>query len=77
MENFALWEVDYELIRKGNPRLDESETEMLKRKKFSRVFQKHGLTAACVRTWGMKDILKNLLYTVKGIEILRKHRKGI
>ena len=60
LENFALFEVPYDIIRAGNPRLDECETEQKKRRKFAKILAKYGLKWACIRTCKWKNIWKFL-----------------
>ena len=53
--------VNYEVIRKNNPRIDTCEKENVKRALFSKIFANRKLSEACLRTRGIRKSLTNLL----------------
>ena len=53
--------VNYEVIRKNNPRIDTCEKENVKRALFSKIFTNRKLNEACIRTRGIRKSLRNFL----------------
>ena len=53
--------VNYEVIRKNNPRIDTCEKENVKRALFSKIFANRKLSEACLRTRGIRKSLRNFL----------------
>ena len=51
--------VNYEVIRKNNPRIDTCEKENVKRALFSKIFTNRKLNEACIRTRGIRKSLRN------------------
>ncbi len=60
-DDIQLYEVGYDMIRPGNPRLEEPEEENKKTEKFRRNYKKHGLPLTCMLTRDLGDI-KRLLF---------------
>lgn len=62
IKEYNLYDVDYQLIRAGNPRLDECEQISNKRKWFSFLFVRSGLTISCILTRNIRKSIKNWIY---------------
>lgn len=62
MENELIsYPVNYEVIRKNNPRVDMCEKENVKRALFSKIFANRKLSEVCLRTRGIRKSLRNFL----------------
>lgn len=61
INDILLFEVDYGMIRHGNPRLEEPEPESKKTKTFQKKFQKYGLPLTCLLARDLGD-MKNLIF---------------
>lgn len=62
VKEMAVYPVSYEMIQNSNPRIDTSETEVKKRKRFSKIFVNGKLSTACILSRGVRKSLRNIFW---------------